>query len=585
MKTRYTTERNTLLLIALLKKHGIKKVVASPGTTNSRFVASIQSDAWFEIYSSVDERSAAYMACGMAAESGEAVVLSCTGATASRNYAPGLTEAYYRQLPVLAVTSTQHTGKVGNYVPQVIDRSLQMKDMVKLSVNCPTIHDAEDEWAATVSLNEALLELRKDGGGPVHINLTTYYSTDFSITEIPDVRMIQRFTYGDLLPDIHGGKVGIVVGSHVLWSEELIQAAERFCDKYQAVIFVDHTSGYKGKYHAMANLVTAQTGYQADCSILDLGIHIGGVSGAYQSLRMKKVWRVNPDGVVRDTYRHLTGVFEMREEDFFSAYANKNVEVGESGSGLLEAWNREEAELYGRIPEELPFSNPWVAKVTADKIPENAVLHLGILSSLRSWNFFHTKDSVHGYSNVGGFGIDGGMSSMLGASLVSPNKLFFGSFGDLAFFYDMNALGNRHIGRNIRIILINNGKGTEFRNYNHPANIIGEDTNVFISAAGHFGNMSKSLVKHYAEDLGFEYMAASSKEEYLSHLDRFTTSEMIEKPMLIEVFTTSEEESDALKIMNTLKSTPRESLRQKAKDVLGTEGVETVRRMKKKLKL
>lgn len=46
-------------------------------------------DSWFEMYSSVDERSAAYMACGMAAESGEVVVLSCTGATASRNYVSG----------------------------------------------------------------------------------------------------------------------------------------------------------------------------------------------------------------------------------------------------------------------------------------------------------------------------------------------------------------------------------------------------------------------------------------------------------------------------------------------------------------
>lgn len=69
------------------------------------FIGSIQNDSWFEIYSSVDERSAAYLACGLAAETGEPVVISCTGATASRNYMPGLTEAYYRKLPVLAITS------------------------------------------------------------------------------------------------------------------------------------------------------------------------------------------------------------------------------------------------------------------------------------------------------------------------------------------------------------------------------------------------------------------------------------------------------------------------------------------------
>ena len=96
----YTSERSVQILISLLKQHGIKKVVASPGTTNITLVASLQQDDWFNMYSSVDERSAAYIACGMAAESGEPVVLTCTGATASRNYLPGLTEAYYRKLPV-----------------------------------------------------------------------------------------------------------------------------------------------------------------------------------------------------------------------------------------------------------------------------------------------------------------------------------------------------------------------------------------------------------------------------------------------------------------------------------------------------
>ena len=102
-----SNERSVQLLISLLKQHNIKRVVASPGATNITFVGSLQNDAFFEIYSCVDERSAAYMACGLAAETGEPVVLSCTGATASRNYVPALTEAFYRKLPVLAVTSTQ----------------------------------------------------------------------------------------------------------------------------------------------------------------------------------------------------------------------------------------------------------------------------------------------------------------------------------------------------------------------------------------------------------------------------------------------------------------------------------------------
>ena len=134
MKKYYSNEKNVQILISLLKAHNIRKVIASPGTTNMSFVVSLQNDDFFEIYSCVDERSACYMACGLAAESGEPVVLSCTGATASRNYMPGLTEAFYRKLPILAVTSTQHFGRIGNNIAQVLDRTSPLNDIVKISV-------------------------------------------------------------------------------------------------------------------------------------------------------------------------------------------------------------------------------------------------------------------------------------------------------------------------------------------------------------------------------------------------------------------------------------------------------------------
>lgn len=98
------SSRNVQIVLYLLKRYGIRKVIASPGTQNMELVVSMQRDSFFEMYSAADERSAAYMACGLSAESNEPVVLSCTGATASRNYLPGLTEAYYRHLKIIATT-------------------------------------------------------------------------------------------------------------------------------------------------------------------------------------------------------------------------------------------------------------------------------------------------------------------------------------------------------------------------------------------------------------------------------------------------------------------------------------------------
>lgn len=104
----YTSDTAARVVLSLLKQYGIKKIVVSPGSTNAPISMTVQSDPWFEVYSVVDERSAAYFATGLAYESGEPVVISCTGATASRNYLPALTEAYYRNLPVIALTSQHH---------------------------------------------------------------------------------------------------------------------------------------------------------------------------------------------------------------------------------------------------------------------------------------------------------------------------------------------------------------------------------------------------------------------------------------------------------------------------------------------
>ena len=164
----YVNESNTLQLIALLKKHNIKKVVASPGNTNISFIGSIQEDPFFQIYSCVDERSAAYIACGLSEESNEPVVLSCTGATAARNYPSGLTEAFYRKLPIVAITSSQAFGRVGQLFPQFTDRNVISNDVAKESVQIPYPYSEEEKWSNNIKINKVLLQLKGKDKGPVH---------------------------------------------------------------------------------------------------------------------------------------------------------------------------------------------------------------------------------------------------------------------------------------------------------------------------------------------------------------------------------------------------------------------------------
>lgn len=571
---KYTERKNVLILIALLKGHGIKKIVISPGTTNMMFVASVQQDSWFEIFSAADERSAAYIACGLSHESGEPVVLSCTGATASRNYFPGLTEAYYRKLPVLALTSMLGTDLPGQHMPQVLDRTVVPNDAVKLSVSLPEINNEDDEWKCNLLTNQAILALKKDGGGPVHINLIASFSYNFSIEELPKTRIIKRVLPGEPLPVIQEGKtVAVFAGSHSYWSEGETKALEEFCEKYQAFVLCDHTSGYRGKYRVLSALLGAQEQLKYEDYSIDLLIDIGEVSGDYYALPAKEVWRVSTDGELRDRFKKMTKVFEMPEKHFFENYVYEAEERVKENVNY-ERFLKKISEIRMAIPE-LPFSNIWAAQQLAGKLPEDSVVHFGILNSLRAWNFFEFSDSIRSSCNVGGFGIDGCLSTLLGASLANKDKKYFGIVGDLAFFYDMNALGNRHVGKNLRILLVNNGRGTEFRHYSHPASILKEDADCFVAAAGHYGNQSSQLVRHYAEDLGFEYFSASNKEEFLKVAGRFVTKENTDRPMIFEIFTDSAMESEALSLIRNIEKNA--SIKQFIKDKIGTQNIELIK--------
>lgn len=547
----YNNDLACLVLIALMKAHGIKYIVASPGATNLSLIGSIQQDNFFKLYSCADERSAAYLACGLAAEYNEPVAISCTGATSSRNYLPGITEAYYRKLPILAITSNNGASfNYGQLVPQVLDRSNQPKDTYRFSAYIRPINSDIEHWNANVLINTALLELKRHGGGPVQIDLTSLYSRDYSVKELPKERVIDRITPDDNFPEFPKGRTAVFVGSHRIMSKELIDAIDAFCATYDAVVMGDTTSGYNGRYGVNSSLIAAQQG-QTSLRDIDTLIHIGEISGDYYTMGIsgKEVWRISEDGEIRDFFHKLRYVFEMSEAKFFSLYSKK----GSSKNNMLQNCLAEEAEIEALIPQSLPFSNPWIAWQSSKLIPENSILHLGILNSLRSWNFFNYPKSVQTSCNVGGFGIDGILSTVIGASLASSDKLCFCVLGDLAFFYDLNSLGNRHVGKNLRIMLINNGRGTEFTNFDHPGHMFGKDADSYIAAAGHYGNKSPKLVRDFTTNLGYEYLSASNKEEYLENAKTFFSTERKERPIVFEVFTDSQDESDAIETMLNLK--------------------------------
>ena len=143
-------------------------------------------------------------------------------------------------------------------------------------------------------------------------------------------------------------------------------------------------------------------------------------------------------------------------------------------------------------------------------------------------------------------------------------------------------LGNRHVGKNLRILLINNGKGTEFRHTSHPAGDFGEAADSFIAAAGLFGQKSPKLVKNYAENLGFEYFQANSKESFEAASERFLMSQVADKSILLEVFTDSDDESGALELLRRIEVGAKGKTKRFAKQILGKKSINVLKEVIKR---
>lgn len=521
------------IVVELLKAHNIRKIVISPGGTNIFFAKAVQNDPFFDCYSVVDERSAMYFAIGLYLQTGEPIATSCTSAQATRNYIPGLTEAYYKNVPILAITMSKHPRFIGQEYMQAPNQTSLPKDSVKKSYMLPYLSDDNDYLHCMRLVNEAILELTHDGPGPVQLCIPW---VDFALGSVSkNIKNINRYSDTQNI-NINDKKILIVIGEHRPFLSKEKNAIEKFCEEHNCAVYVNHLSNYHGEYVFNGNLALSVMSHDRFVSLYvpDILISIGGQTGDYPFYRMMsdvqnvnfEHWRVNENGDVVDTYDKLTKVFQMSIETFFSGFEKEN-----STHEYFEIWNQVVSKK--QIEMSLPFSNAFIAQDLHNKIPNNSTIQFSILNSLRVWNLFDLDQSIQCYSNVGAFGIDGGLSTLIGQSVVT-DQLCFMIIGDLAFYYDMNSIGIRHIKNNLRIILINNNGGVEFK-LNKQNN---EETDQYIAAANHFKN-----AEGWAKTCGFDYFSVRNKNEYIACRDQLLS--ISNKPILLEAFVSDVDDADA----------------------------------------
>lgn len=585
----YTIDKNALIVLSLLKQYDIKKIVVSPGTTNVPIALSVQADPYFEVYSVVDERSAAYFAAGLAFESGEPVVISCTGATASRNYLSGLTEAFYRNLPIIALTSQHYSNDPGNFIPQWTNRSVSQEDVKRISVNLPVISNKSDESAGILAVNKALTLATKKGRGPVHINICLESVLHFSTPKLPEIPKINYIQSEDLLLDeqvnlitnyLSDKKIGVLIGSHRKFSQAEKDAIDKFTDVYNAAVYCDNTSCYHGKYRVQ---ISVAADLKQVSLLPDIIIDIGGVIGnplTQDLLTGPEFWRISEDGVYHQRFGNLRYQFDCSELLFFKMAAN-----GITGASD-HSFYRELSEIIGDvIIPDLPLSNTFISYLLSGKLPKGCSFHFGVSNTKRNISFFPIDDSIDCSCNVGGSGIDGAISTTIGQSMANPGRLYFSQMGDLSFFYDMNALGLRQISNNIRLLLVNNGCGVEFRLNARINTPYGDRLNQFVAAGGHYGS-----AEAWTRAMGFEYLSAKNRDEFVRQIDDFCSPDLnaFNKPVLFEVFTTVEDEREGLRLLREANRPQSKMLidnsKKILKQILPKKTVTTISRYRKRMK-
>lgn len=563
---KYTKVENVRILLDLLKKHGIKHIVTSPGGTNIPIVHGLQQDSYFQCYSVVDERSAMYFAIGLQMQLGEPVATTCTSAQATRNYLPGLTEAFYKHTPILAITCSKHARYTYQECMQAPDQTSLPVDSVKRTYSLPYISNHADRIMCERMINAAILELTHHRPGPVQLNIPVVDSERLSFieTELPNSRFIQRYDVEqEWNVDLSNKKILIVAGECRGYSETEKEVIVKFVKNHNAVVYTNHLSNLHIDDEVQGNLLLSamSQAFFDEQLAPDILITIGGQTGDYpiygklNGNNSLKHWRVSSDGEIVDPYDKLVKVFQCNNTTFFTRLLDKDVNEDNSYHTV---WSNAVKTL--NLDVELPLSNLFVAQQLHNLIPAGSSMNYAILNSLRSWLMFPLDKSVNAYSPVAAFGIDGGMSIAMGQAYTSNNLCFFVT-GDLAFFYDMNSLGIRGLGKNIRIILVNNNRGAEFAMYGNPNNI---DLATYISAEDHNGS-----AEGWCKANNFKYLKAESKEDILKHCKEFVSES--DQSIVMEVITKTCDEETALKtiLSENFQGTNAEVRKDKIKKLLG----------------
>lgn len=541
----FCNKENINILTAQLIAHGVKRAVVCPGSRNAAIVHNLNESGLIACYPVTDERSAGFYALGLSLADGGPVAVCVTSGTALLNLLPAVAEATYRHRGLIVISADRPQAWIDQLDGQTLPQQGAFGCFVGKSVSLPEPHDDIERWHCNRLVNEALLSVKAHGRKSVHINVPVSEPLfSFTTGVLPHVKPVDSISptaaTGDfchrVLPLLQKAARPMIVVGQVSTYSKAFDEALRKVSKRAVVINECLSADYAEPFDMALKLIDNAAEYLPDF-ILYLGDTLVS-KRMRQFLRRAEdaeCWMVSPDGEVHDVFMNISGVLEGESETVLPALADvvAALEHNADADRFMALWHEQTARVQAATLSYEPRFSQMAAvrefEMSLEDMDYDFHVHYANSTAVRLACLYAGR---YVWCNRGVNGIEGSLSTAAGFSLATHGVVFC-VIGDLSFFYDSNALWNRNLCGNLRILLLNNGGGGIF------ARLEGlQDSAAYASmVAGQHNTSAKGLCEAY--DAG--YLQARSMDELRLGLATLMTAET-SRPMVLEVFTDVDED-------------------------------------------
>jgi len=556
-------------------------VVISPGSRNVPLAIGFASNNKFNCYSVVDERSAAFLALGISQRSKKPTILICTSGSALLNYYPAISEAYYSEIPLIILSADRPEYKInigdGQTINQsnVFEKNILYSNTLKqdcshatdeiIKSNLQNILNSQDNFSKIQKLqksiqtnNEEIIEtafnLSINKMQPVHLNVPMEEPLyDFIDLPSVSVKVKKKIEKNPLVEDLenhyktinNASKIMILIGvsdGNILSKKSM----QKINSCSSIIVMKEHTSNvFNESFISNIDRLIGPIELQSNSDFMfdelspEVLISLGGmivskkIKSFLRNYKPTKHFHIG-NNISKDSFYAGVKHIKTTANKFF-----ENINLNTSDSKYFDKWNQldnSKLDLHNRFMKVINFSDLKVFEILTKRIPKKYNIQVANSTPIRYFQLFDLKNNNMMLANRGTSGIDGSTSTAIGSSLQNDSPVLLVT-GDLSFFYDVNALWNKHIPKNFRIIIVNNSGGGIFKIL--PGF---KENNLFSEFIETQHNLSARLI---AKMFNFSYTRVSTK--FGLNLNLRTFFKNSKKPKILEIKTSSMKSTKILK--------------------------------------